>query len=105
MRGCAPGGTSGAQLPAARDAVPSLESPKCTPIRTGSCSPAGHSCSPSDRCISMTADTQALNEENTAKKPSPCAHLLAAVGGKAGPDQGIVFGKNLGTDVLSEAPQ
>jgi hypothetical protein len=44
---------------------------KCTPIRTRTCSPAGQSWASSARCISITAATQALGEENTAKNPSP----------------------------------
>jgi len=41
------------------------------PIRTRTCSSAGHGCAEMARCISIAAATQALGEENTAKKPSP----------------------------------
>ena len=46
-------------------------SPEWTPMRTRSCSPPGHSCSASSRCIWMAAATQALGEVNVAKNESP----------------------------------
>ena len=47
-------------------------SPVCTPIRTRTCSPPGHARASRARCISITAATQAVGEENTAKNASPC---------------------------------
>ena len=46
-------------------------SPVCTPIRTRTCSPAGHAWASRARCISITAATHARGEENTAKNASP----------------------------------
>ena len=46
-------------------------SPVCTPIRTRTCSPAGHACASRASCISITAATHARGEENTAKNASP----------------------------------
>ena len=46
-------------------------SPVCTPIRTRTCSPPGHACAARACCISSTAATHALGEENTAKNASP----------------------------------
>ncbi len=48
-----------------------VASPVCTPIRTRTCSPAGHACACSACCISSTAAAHARGEENAAKNASP----------------------------------
>ena len=71
---CAMAPTRAARCTSRPTRAPAAEvaaSPVCTPIRTRTCSLPGQARAASARCISSTAATQAVGEENTAKNASP----------------------------------
>ena len=69
-------------------------------------SPPGQACAAKARCISSTATTHAVGEENTAKNASPLGiDFLAVVSGQHRPDQRVVVGKHLGVETFPQPPE